>query len=90
MRYYLGTCEYKWSHSKTDMEQIWVRRELGDELFRTVESNDWEWTLIRSNSTHLPGDTYCRCDIYIETDDSKAATLFALKFPKAKPISLAK
>ena len=90
MRYYLGTCEYKWSHSKTDMEQIWVRRELGDELFRTVESNDWEWTLIRSNSTHLPGDTYCRCDIYADSHDDKLDTQFVLKFPKAKPIPLAK
>ena len=90
MRYYLGTCEYKWSHSKTDMEQIWVRRELGDELFRTVESNDWEWTLIRSNSTHLPGDTYCRCDIYADSHDDKLDTHFVPKFPKAKPIPLAK
>ena len=90
MRYYLGTCEYKWSHSKTDMEQLWVRREVGDELFKTVESNNWSWTLLRSNSNSLPSDIYCRCDIFVDVDETKASTLFALKFPKAKPVHLAK
>ena len=89
-RYYLGQCEYKWSHKGTSMERLWVRREVGDEIFRTVESNNWEWTLIRSNSQTLPGDVYCRCDIYVDADDSKEATHFALKFSKAVPISLAK
>ena len=86
MRYYLGTCEYKWTHAKTDLEHLWVRRELGEELYKTVESNGWEWTLLRSNSQTLPSDIYCRCDIYIDTTDNKHATLFALKYPKARRI----
>jgi hypothetical protein len=86
MRYYLGTCEYKWSHKGTNMEQLWVRRELGDELFKTVESNNWEWVLLRTQSNTLPDDVYCRCDIYADSYDDKLDTHFVLKFPKAKPI----
>jgi hypothetical protein len=41
MKYYLGTCEYKWTHKNHAMEQIWIRRELGDDLYRTVEENNW-------------------------------------------------
>lgn len=78
-RLYLGTCEYKWSHAKTHMEQIWVRREVGEEVFKTIEANDWEWTLLRSNSQSLPGEVYCRCDIYLDLNDTPEATLFRLK-----------
>ena len=90
MRYYLGSCEYKWSHKGTNMEQLWVRRELGDELYKTVESNNWEWTLLRTQSNTLPDDVYCRCDIYADSHDDKLDTHFVLKFPKALPVSLAK
>lgn len=82
MRYYLGSCEYKWSHAKTSMENMWVMREIGTELYKTIESNNWEWKLMRSNSQTLPDDVYCRCDIYVEIPDSKQATLFALKYSK--------
>ena len=90
MRYYLGQCEYKWSHKGTQMEQLWVRRHVGEELFKTVESNDWKWTLIRSRSSTLPDDIYCRCDIYVESNNNKLDTYFVLKFPQVKAISLAK
>lgn len=83
MRYYLGSCEYKWSHKGTQNEQLWVRRELGDDLFKTVEENNWTWVLLRSNSQTLPEDIYCRCDIYVDVDDSKHATHFALTYPRA-------
>jgi hypothetical protein len=83
-RFYISSCEYKWNHAHKPMEHIWVRREVGDDLYKTVETNGWEWKLLRSNSTSLPGDMYCRCDIYVELDDSKAATLFRLSFPNAK------
>ena len=89
MRYYLGQCEYKWSHTETHMEQIWVRRELGDDLFRTVEENNWTWMLMRSSSTSLPGDIYCRCDVYADSNDDKLDTHFVLKFPQARPVILA-
>lgn len=90
MRYYLGTCEYKWSHKDTASEQLWVRREVGDDLFRTVESNNWSWTLLRSNSNTLPSDVYCRCDIFVDSNDDKLDTHFTLKFPRAKPVPFAK
>ena len=84
MRYYLGQCEYKWTHADTDMEHIWIRQELGDELYKTVESNCWGWKLLRTSSTSLPGDIYCRCDIYVDTNDNKLDTHFVLKYPQAK------
>jgi hypothetical protein len=86
MRYYLGQCEYKWTHANTDMENIWIRRELGDDLYRTVEENNWGWGLLRSSSTSLPGDIYCRCDIYVDTNNDKLDTHFALKYPQAKSL----
>ena len=86
MRYYLGQCEYKWSHKKTNLELLWVRRALGEDLYKTVESNKWDWVLLRSNSQTLPGDVYCRCDIYVESHDNKIDTYLMLKFPEVKPI----
>lgn len=86
MRYYLGSCEYKWTHARTDMESMWIMREVGTELFKTVESNNWKWVWLRSNSQTLPGDIYCRCDIYVDTDDSKHATMFTLKYPRATAV----
>jgi len=83
MRYYLSSCEYKWTHAKSSMEQLWIRRELGDEVYKLIESNNWQWHLLRSESQTIPGDTYCRCDIYVELPDSKQATHFLLKYPKA-------
>ena len=61
-------------------------REIGDELYKTVESNNWEWVLQRSNSQTLPSDIYCRCDVYVEVPDSKQATMFVLKYPKVKQV----
>jgi len=83
MRYYLSSCEYKWSHADTHMEAMWVMRELGEDLYKLIESNGWQWKLQRSNSQSLPGDIYCRCDIYVELDDDKHATLFKLSCPQA-------
>ena len=85
MRFYLGSCEMKWSH-KDEMEQLWIRRELGDELFEEIQ---WHTIVIlRSNSQSLPGDTYKRCDIYVDVEDDRHATLFALKFSKARKVEL--
>ena len=90
MRYYIGQCEYKWTHKNTNMERLWIQREVGVDLFKTVEQNDWEWTLLRTGSRTLPSDVYCRCDIYVEIPDGKQGTFFAIKFPQAKAIPLAK
>tara|TARA_B110000879_G_scaffold102322_1_gene138313 strand:- start:154 stop:369 length:216 start_codon:yes stop_codon:yes gene_type:complete len=70
------------------MEILWVRRELGDDIFEAVESNGWKWTLLRSESQTMPGDIYCRCDIYAEIPDSKQATLFTLKFSNVRKVEL--
>ena len=86
MRYYLGQCEYKWTHAHSSMEQLWVMREIGNELFKTVESNNWTWVLLRSSSTSLPGDTYCRTLVYVDSNDDKLDTHFVLKYPQAKPL----
>ena len=88
MRYYLGNCEYKWTHKNTQMEIIWVRREIGEDIFKTVESNDWKWTFLRSESQTMPSDLYCRCDIYVDLPSSKEATLFVLKYPRARLVEV--
>ena len=86
MRYYLAQCEYKWSHADTNMEHIWIRRELGEDLYTTIESNGWEWCLLRTSSTSLPGDIYCRCDIYVESNNDKLDTVFQIKFPQSRAV----
>ena len=90
MRHYVGQCEYKWSHKGTKTEQLWIRREVGEDLYKEVELRDWTWVLLRSQSSI--GDRYCRCDIYVDIydPDTKHATLFPFKFSKARPIPLAK
>jgi len=84
MRYYLSSCEYKWTHANTSMEQVWIMRELGEEIYKIIESNKWEWKLLRSNSQTLPGDIYCRCDVYVDIPNTKQATHFMLKYPRAQ------
>ena len=68
------------------MESMWIMRELGQDLYKLVEENNWDWKLIRSNSQSLPGDTYCRCDVYVEIPNTKQGTLFVLKYPHAIPL----
>lgn len=84
MRYYLSSCEYKWKHAETDLEPIWIQREVTAEVYKLVEENNWKWTWLRSNSQTLPSDVYCRCDIYVDIPDTKQATFFVLKYPKAQ------
>ena len=87
MRYYVGSCEYKWKHvDNPDLEPLWIMREIGADIYKLVEENNWEWKLLRSNSQTLPGDVYCRCDIYVEIPNTKQATIFLLKCPQARPI----
>ena len=89
MRFYLSQCEYKWTHARNPnktMENIWVRRELGEELSKYIATKGYDLALIRSNSQTMPEDTYCRCDIYVDIPDDKQATLFALKYNKALPL----
>jgi hypothetical protein len=88
MRFYLGNCEMKWSH-KDRMEQIWIQRELGDELYAEIQQKCYKIIVLRTNSQSLPGDTYKRCDIYVDIEDDYRATLFALKFSKIHKVELA-
>jgi hypothetical protein len=66
------------------MEQMWVMREIGSEIYKFIETNGWKWKLLRSESQTIPGDIYCRCDIYVDIPDTKQATFFVLKYPKAQ------
>jgi len=86
MRYYLDQCEFKWTHAGTKMEHIWVQRQLGDELFKQCNQEGFNLVYIHSNSATLPNDMYCRCDIYVDINDSHRSTLFALANQKAIPV----
>lgn len=79
MKIYLGSCEYKWTHTNTNMEQMWIMREVGAETYKQVEENNWKWLLETYQSRSLPGDIYCRCDISVELPDTKEATHFMIK-----------
>ena len=80
VRFYVDSCEYKWTHANTKTEWLWVERKVGEELYKFVESNKLEWKLLHSNSQTLPADIYCRCDIFVDIEDTPRATLFALQF----------
>ena len=62
------------------MEQIWIQRELGDELFKEIQQDWCKVVILRTDSQSLPSDTYKRCDIYVDIEDTPRATLFALQF----------
>ena len=86
MRYLLGSCEYKWSHTAEQgnerMEQIWVRRELGEDLYKEINENDYTLVLLKSDG--FVADTYCRCDIYVDIDDDNEGLLFGIKYGKQR------
>jgi hypothetical protein len=48
------------------MEDLWVRRELGEELSKYIATKGYDLVFVRSNSQTMPEDIYCRCDIYID------------------------
>lgn len=86
MRYYLGQCEYKWSHTaehgNKDMEDLWIRMELGEELFKEINQKDYKLVLQRSNG--IVPDIYCRCDIFVDIDNKDSALLFEIKHGKQR------
>lgn len=83
-RYYLGQCEFKWTHRDNNMYNLWVRRQLGDELYKQCNQTGFDLHLEYSNGT-VP-DIHCRCDIYVDIHDSPNATWFALKYSSATPV----
>ena len=42
MRFFLSQCEYKWSHAHKEMETIWVRRELGEDLSKHIATKGYD------------------------------------------------
>ena len=82
-RFYLGYCEYKWTHAHTHMEHIWVRKELDDALFKQCNQDGFKLVYQRTNSQVLPGDIYLRNNIFLDVNDEQCI-LFVLKFPQAK------
>lgn len=79
MKVYLGQCEYKWTHVESRMEQLWIQRELGEELFKEINHLGLDIILERQKASFAP-DIYCTSKIYVELDDTKRATLFLLKW----------
>lgn len=78
MRYWLGQCEYKWTHARSRMEDMWIQRELGTDVYKLCLQPGFELRYTRSNSQTLPGDVYCRCDIYLDVPDTSTGTHFKL------------
>ena len=73
------------------MENMWVMRALGQELWKQCNQPGYEIELVRSNSQTLPEDIYCRCDVYVTVDDTKKdSVLFPIKFSQARPTPVAK
>lgn len=89
MRYYLGSIECKVYHVD-QLEQLWIRRKLGDELFEEIQQDYCTVILLRSNPVGLPSDIYKRIDVYVEIEDAYRQTLFVIKFPNVLPLPLAK
>ncbi len=80
MRYYLSTCEFKWTHARKRMEEMWVMREITPDIYKLCQQPGFELRYLRSNSQSLPGDVYCRCDIYVDVPDTPEGTHFKLKY----------
>jgi hypothetical protein len=78
MRKLLGSCEYKWTHAETKMEHMWVMRELGQDLYKQCIAEGFEIELERAESPTLPGDTYCKTQIWVTVPNTYQGTLFAL------------
>jgi len=78
-RYYLSQCEFKWTHRENNMYNLWVRRELGEELYKQCNQPGYELHLEYSNG--VVADVYCRCDIYVDIHNERDTTWFALKYP---------
>ena len=69
-------------HHNSRMENIWIRRELGDAMYLLLNQ---PWCTIRKqrrDSMSLPADIYKRVDVYAEVEANKS-TWFALCFPQA-------
>lgn len=79
MKVHLGSCEYKWTHANTSMEQMWIMRKVGTETYKQVEENNCKWILEHTSSRTLPSDIYCCCNISVEMPDTKEATHFIIK-----------
>jgi hypothetical protein len=83
-RIYVGSTEMKWSHEGR-MEQIWIRKEIGEELFEEINQGPYTISVLRSKSKTLPDDIYKRVDIYVE-GQKKDLTMIILKYPSIKYI----
>lgn len=82
MRYYLGSCDMKWTH-RLHMEDLWIQRELGDSLYSEINQPYCKQIVVRKGSPTLPDDIYKRCDVYVDIDDPHRATLFSIQYPQA-------
>jgi hypothetical protein len=70
------------------MENMWIMRELGQDLWKQCNQEGFKLKYVRNNSQILPGDIYCSCDIYVDVSDHKAGIMFAIKYSEVTtPVS---
>ena len=80
-RFYLSKCEFKWTHTENNMYHLWVRRELGEELYKQCNQPGYELYLEYANG--IVADIFCNCKIYVDVHNQSHSTWFALKYPDA-------
>jgi hypothetical protein len=78
VKLYCGHIECKWTHNSS-LELIYFRQKYGDELYTAIKSTG-EIITRRYNSRTLPGDIYKHVDFYLTSQDTKATTMFLLKW----------
>ena len=76
MRQLVCTLEYKWSHQDTAMEQLWIRREIGDRKFRELQK--YPYTVEHEPSKTLPADVYCEARVWVTVPDDAQGTHWLL------------
>lgn len=80
MLFWICYIECKLHHNER-MEDIWIRREVGDDLWYTM-NQDWCNIVKRQKVPNsLPSDVFKGVDVYLEIEDSKRSSWFALAYP---------
>jgi hypothetical protein len=73
----------KWTH-KDKLRDLWVQRQLGDELYTELQSDYVDLVYIEVPSWHMPNDMYKDVQVFAEIRDPKMSMWFKLKQPKPK------
>lgn len=73
----------KWTH-KDKLRDMWVRRQLGDELYTQLHNDYVDLIYIEIPSRYLPDEAYKDVQIFAEIRDPKMGMWFKLKELKPK------